>query len=716
MTRAPHLRPSIGLLVDWLEDEYQNQIFRGVHAAALARDATLMCLCGGILDAPNQSGRERNFVYDLVTPAAFDGLIVMSGSLSNHVGTERTAVRLRRFAPIPMCSIGIRLEGMPNVLIDNASGLERSIDGLIESGRRRIVFVRGPVQNEEAELRYQAYVRTLARHGLPLDPELVALGDFQQHSGSRAVSALLAGGRDFDAVVAANDYMALGALEALLDRSIEVPDQVAVSGFDDVDDARFARVPLSTVRQPLEEQGRRAVDLVLDEIQTGVSGADVILPTEVVERASSGVAAGRPSKLPAHSAGEYEQARARLRQAGLIQGLRRSGQALSSALAEHEVLAAARRELSGIGVARATLCIFEPATLAPERVRCVQLDATVPSDDPAGTLPESALTPSEIFAASARQRRERRTLVVEPLFSSEGPLGVGIFEAGPMQGTVYEFSREQISAALYTSTLVKRLVTETARRQAAEEIQTSRELEIAMRIQTAVLPREPAVAGLDLAAKMIAAAQVGGDYYDVLPFSGGSWLAIGDVAGHGLSTGLIMLMIQSVVAGLCRRAPAASPSELLAVINEVLYDNVRERLQRDEHATLALIRYTSDGELTIAGGHEDIVLYRAETGSCELIPTPGPWVGAFRDVAASNVDAHYRLEPGDVLVLYTDGITEAADANGNRFGLERLCSEILQVQGEPATAICDHLLRRICAFQISQDDDITLVVARYTGA
>jgi serine phosphatase RsbU (regulator of sigma subunit) len=339
-----------------------------------------------------------------------------------------------------------------------------------------------------------------------------------------------------------------------------------------------------------------------------------------------------------------------------------------------------------------------------------------PNEAQAPPLQESVLMPSELLTAAARSHPERRTLVVEPLFSSEGPLGVGMFEAGPTQGTVYEFLREQISAALYTSTLVKRLVAETARRQAAEKIQTSRELEIAMRIQTAVLPREPHVAGLDLAGKMIAAARVGGDYYDVLPFPGGSWLAIGDVAGHGLSTGLIMLMIQSVVAGLCARAPAASPSELLAVINEVLYENVRERLQRDEHATLALIRYTSDGELAIAGGHEDIVLYRAETCSCELIPTPGPWVGAFRDIAASNVDAHYRLHPGDALVLYTDGITEAADANGNRFGLERLCGEILQVQGEPADAICSHLLQRVGAFQISQDDDMTLLVARYTGA
>lgn len=716
MTRAPHLRPCIGVLVDRLEDEYQNQIFRGIHAAALERDASVFLLCGGILDAPYQPGRERNFIYDLVSPAALDGLIIMSGSLSNHVGPARTGAYCARFAPLPMCSIGVRLGGMPNVLIDNGSGLERSIDRLIESGRQRVAFIRGPEQNEEAELRYQAYQRALSRHEIVLDPELVVLGDFQKESGRHAIDLLCAGGRRFDAIVAANDYMALGALEALLDRSIAVPDEVAVSGFDDVEDARFARVPLSTVRQPLAEQGQRALAMLLDQIPTLESSRDVILPTEVVERASSGVATARSSVLPHAAAAEYEQARARLQQAALFRGLRRSGEALSSTLAEQEVLAAARRELSGIGIERASICLYEAMPLAEQRARCVRIDSSLGSGDPATELREDTLPASEILLAAVRQSSERRTVIALPLFSKDGPLGVGMFEAGPVQGTVYEFLREQISAALQTSTLIKRLVSETARRQAAEKVQTSHELEIATRIQTAVLPRQLAAPGLDLAAKMIAAAEVGGDYYDVLPFDGGCWLAIGDVAGHGLRTGLIMLMIQSAVAGLCARSPDASPSELLAVINEVLCENVRERLQGDEHATLALIRYTSNGQLTVAGGHEDIVLYRAQSGTCELIPTPGPWIGAFRDIADSNVDAHYRLEPGDVLILYTDGITEAADASGGRFGLERLCSEVSQLGGRTAEELRDHLLRRVQAFQITQDDDVTLVVARYLGA
>src|SRR3954471_1354518 len=100
-------------------------------------------------------------------------------------------------------------------------------------------------------------------------------------------------------------------------------------------------------------------------------------------------------------------------------------------------------------------------------------------------------------------------------------------------------------------------------------------MEIASRIQTSILPRQFEVDGLQIAAQMIPATQVGGDYYDVLPVDGGCWLAIGDVAGHGLTAGLVMLMIQSIVSALTRQRPDATPAELLSILNEVLFENVR---------------------------------------------------------------------------------------------------------------------------------------------
>src|SRR4029079_2860377 len=108
--------------------------------------------------------------------------------------------------------------------------------------------------------RYAAYRHVLEERRIPFDRALVAPGDFQAEAGARAIATWLDDRHvDFEAVVAANDHMALGAMQALQERHIRVPQQVAVIGFDDVDEARFATPSLTTVRQPLYQQGARAL-------------------------------------------------------------------------------------------------------------------------------------------------------------------------------------------------------------------------------------------------------------------------------------------------------------------------------------------------------------------------------------------------------------------------------------------------------------------------
>src|SRR5262249_7320903 len=151
----------------------------------------------------------------------------------------------------------------------------------------------------------------------------------------------------------------------------------------------------------------------------------------------------------------------------------------------------------------------------------------------------------------------------------------------------------------------------------------------------------------------IPASEVGGDYYDVFPVVGGGWIGIGDVAGHGLTSGLIMLMVQSTVAALGRQSPGAAPRDIVRVVNEGLFDNIRHRLRNDEHVTLSLMRFHRDGRIVFAGAHEEIVVFRKAAGRCELIPTLGPWLGAMRDVGPVTVDNALRLEDGDLMVLYS---------------------------------------------------------------
>jgi sigma-B regulation protein RsbU (phosphoserine phosphatase) len=259
------------------------------------------------------------------------------------------------------------------------------------------------------------------------------------------------------------------------------------------------------------------------------------------------------------------------------------------------------------------------------------------------------------------------------------------------------------------NTMVEEL--DRSRRSLAEKQRLERELEIASRIQTSILPKHYDVAGLEIAARMIPASEVGGDYYDVFAMGDGCWVGIGDVAGHGLSAGLEMLMVQSVVSALVRHAPRAAPSEHVRILNQVLYDNIRERLGQDEHITLTLLRYDA-GVFTFAGAHEEILVCRAAGGPCEHIQTPGTWLGGMRDVSRVTKDSKLELAPGDLMALYTDGITEAMNAKGVQFGDERLTHILEENRTESAAVVRDRVIEAVQAWQDRQDDDISVVVIR----
>jgi DNA-binding LacI/PurR family transcriptional regulator/signal transduction histidine kinase len=283
-------RPTLGVLVDWLEDVYQNSVLSGIRATARSANVNLICFAGGVLRSPDAFGARRNGVYELANADTVDGLVILSGTIGNHVGPDELARYCERYRGLPLASIGIALPGVPSFGVDNARGMAEAIGHLIEVHRYRdIAFVRGPQANAEAERRFEVYRQVLAEHRIPFDPQLVTPGNFQAQAGADAIRVLVdERRRRFDAVVAANDHMAIGAIGALRARSIRIPTDVAVVGFDDVEDARFATVPLATVRQPLWEQGSLAAQSVIQRWRGGSSVGGKVLPAEFVPRRSCG--------------------------------------------------------------------------------------------------------------------------------------------------------------------------------------------------------------------------------------------------------------------------------------------------------------------------------------------------------------------------------------------------------------------------------------------
>ncbi len=248
-----------------------------------------------------------------------------------------------------------------------------------------------------------------------------------------------------------------------------------------------------------------------------------------------------------------------------------------------------------------------------------------------------------------------------------------------------------------------------------ERARLARELDMAQRIQSGVLPHDLEVPGLDIAAAMQPCSEMGGDYYDIRPHGDGCWNGIGDVAGHGVSAGLVMLMLQCVAAALTGADADAPPSEVLARMNDVLYDNIRARMASDEHITATLLRFYPGGRVVFAGAHEDLVVLRARTGLCELIETRGTWLGVARDIRRATFDAEFLLEAGDTLLLYTDGLTEAKDETGEQFGLGRVCAALERAALGPARRALDALIADLRGFTTGLSDDVTALVLRYAG-
>jgi sigma-B regulation protein RsbU (phosphoserine phosphatase) len=237
------------------------------------------------------------------------------------------------------------------------------------------------------------------------------------------------------------------------------------------------------------------------------------------------------------------------------------------------------------------------------------------------------------------------------------------------------------------------------------------EMELAKQIQTALLPRVDRVPGYRVAARMIPTAEVGGDYYDILQTAAGeTWLAIGDVSGHGVASGLIMMMTQTSIFATVDRTTGYMPSRVLDLVNSVIKQNI-SRLGTDRYMTICVARLDLN-RMTFAGKHQDILIWRKKTGTVETLQTTGTWMGLVDDLAGKLPDTTVDIEEGDAVLFFTDGITEAMNASGEMFGQDRLTA-VLEKQGAlEAEQIVLGVLAEVNSFQEQQADDITLLVLK----
>jgi phosphoserine phosphatase RsbU/P len=283
----------IGVLTDWIDSSYQLLILRGVFEAARERGIGVVCLTNG-LPCPGPDACWWP-AHQIIRKESLAGLIVCGTSVALHSDAEREQL-LSSVLSLPVCSIGMDLPGASSVCIDNPSGIREVVRHLVQThGHRRLAYVGGPEYNVEARQRLAGFRATLAELGLAVDERLILPGDFTVPSGERAMRILLEERGvpvgEVDAIVAANDGMAWSCVDFLEARGVRVPWQLAIAGFDDVAAGRQARVPLTTVRQPVAELGRRAVQLLLAQVE-GAAPEREVLRTQLVTRRSCGCVEG----------------------------------------------------------------------------------------------------------------------------------------------------------------------------------------------------------------------------------------------------------------------------------------------------------------------------------------------------------------------------------------------------------------------------------------
>jgi DNA-binding LacI/PurR family transcriptional regulator/signal transduction histidine kinase/ActR/RegA family two-component response regulator len=268
MASAGRLR--IAVLLDNLNlfsGGYEAQLRDALHARCVEAGHNLLLLYGGPLEAPQPTAAADNTLYQLLQSDSVDGIIVVSSLLSTYCGPKGVSSLVDRYLPARLCSIGIELPGVPSLVLDNRPAMQAVVEHLVaDHGCRRIAFLAGTPRNPEAEARLEAYRTVLERHGIAFDPALVEPGHFRANLGKAAMEQLLRRADHLDAVVAANDEMATGAIDVLRQHGLRVPEDIAVTGFDDIILARWGTPPLTTVAQPFERVADWAVTCIEEQI------------------------------------------------------------------------------------------------------------------------------------------------------------------------------------------------------------------------------------------------------------------------------------------------------------------------------------------------------------------------------------------------------------------------------------------------------------------
>jgi LacI family transcriptional regulator len=264
----------IGLIVPDLEQAFSLNVVKGINRAIEQLDYDLLVYTGG--NSPNRSWavRERQQV-SLLNGSITDGIIVVTP----------TAETFSTHYPLVAVDPHLDSTDFPAVIATNHVGALSAMEYLLALGHRRIGFIGGRPDLQSAIRRLQGYKDSLRQANIPLDPDLIQIGDFTQETGYRCAQKLLALPVRPTAIFAANDKSAIGAIEAITAIGLKVPEDISIVGFDNIEEASFVNGGLTTVDQFITDMGRVAVEMLVKLIQNQPLENQLFrMPTKLIVR------------------------------------------------------------------------------------------------------------------------------------------------------------------------------------------------------------------------------------------------------------------------------------------------------------------------------------------------------------------------------------------------------------------------------------------------
>jgi hypothetical protein len=434
------------------DSTYETDLWTGVWQEAARTSTPLITVVGGQL-MPGHGSVHVPFLFRLAARFQPGPVAINAGTLQQGLGAADVEAFIRQFPSTSKVVSANAVTGVRSVVVDNFAGMRDIVSHVVKDlGRKRPLYISGPYANGEAQERLRAFRETLQTNGITIREEDIREGTWMGPSAVEAVRQALAKNVPFDAVICANDLMAVAVLEELQTRGVNVPEKVVVSGFDDIEAARFSQPTLSTVFQPISEMGARALSLATES--GGEEQARV--PARIVYRAS----APRQKDV----AGDVSSQRELEELRSLYHGLKQNESLMKGMVRVNRILnqvgkldtleTAVAEAFAACGIHHCSVVLLDGANDAwTAGRRVVHVAGGTPQGAAkSGPFPLTAALPE----GSPQTGRDWLLL---PLSFEEQDLGYVVFQRGEVSPFVYEALANQLAGVLHSLLLIEKVQT-----------------------------------------------------------------------------------------------------------------------------------------------------------------------------------------------------------------------------------------------------------------